>query len=145
MAPAPLPADPTLLTSPLNSNNKQLHSVCSSRRFATPVALSSIHRQQSQQNQFAANTVPEPAVSLAEDHPSLNVSRLDNAPLQDIQSSKDTTQSSFNITTVDAFEEFTRNNTSTTTKPNQLEPTVVYEERKSYNRLSLNNKVKILN
>ena len=116
--------------------------MCSNRRFATPVALSSIQRQQSQQNQFAANTVQEPVVSLAEDHPSLNVSRLDNAPLQDIRSSKHTIKSSFSITTVDAFEEFTRNNTSTTTKTIQLEPAVVCEERKPYNRLSLNNTVK---
>jgi hypothetical protein len=143
MAPAPIPADPTFLSSPINNSNKQLASVCVSRRFATPVALSSIQSSLSQQNQFAANT--DSAVSIAEDQQSFNSidSRLKNAPLNDIQSSRHTIKSSFNITTVDAFEEFTRNNTSTTAGQinQQSEALVVCEVRKSYNRLSLNNKV----
>ena len=145
MAPAPIPADPTVLSSPLNSSNKQLASGCVSRRFATPVALSSIQSPLSQQNQFAANTVSDSAVSIAEDQQSFNgnESRLEDAPLHDIQSSRHTIKSSsFNITTVDAFEEFTRINTSTTVRQiQQSEALVVCEVPKSYNRLSLNNKV----
>ena len=148
MAPAPIPADPTLLSSPLNSSNKQLASGCASRRFATPVALSSIQSPLSQQNQFAANTISDSAVSIADDQQSFNSNepRLEDAPLHDKQSSRYTIKSSsFNITTVDAFEEFTRINTSTTAGQNRTsEALVVCEVRKSYNRLSLNNKVLLL-
>ena len=146
MAPAPIPADPTLLSSPLNNNTKQLTSVCVNRRFATPVSLSSVESHLSQQNQFAANTASDSTVSIAEDQQPFNysASRLEHAPFNYLQSSRHTNKSSsFNITTVDAFEEFTRINTPE--PPGQInkqsETLVVCEVQKPYNRLSLNNKV----
>merc|ERR1712038_491650 len=50
MAPAPLPADPTLLTSPITDKVSSTILACSSRRILTPVAISAIEESQSQQN-----------------------------------------------------------------------------------------------
>ena len=56
MAPAPIPGDPTLISSPLNNSNKQPASACisNSRRFTTAFALSSI--QTSLLQETAAST-----------------------------------------------------------------------------------------
>ena len=147
MAPAPIPADPTLLSSPLNSSSKQPTSACVARRFATAVALSSIQATLSQETQPATTT--EPAVSLSGDQQTfgnLDSSR-DNELLHDIQTSRNTSESfSINVTKVNPLEEnISKNIFATITEPSnpEIESSLVHEVQRSYNRLSLNNKVNI--
>lgn len=149
MAPAPIPADPTLLSSPLNNSSKQPASACVGRRFATAVALSSIQATLSQEEtETTTNTISEPAVSFAGDQQIFgnSDSSRDNELLHDIQTSRVTSEPfSINVTKVNTLEENISKNISVTTEPSnqEIEFSLVHEVQRSYNRLSLNNKVKI--
>ena len=63
MAPAPLPADPTLLTSPLTNQNIHNRSSCASRRFPPSIAVSSIEESQSNHRPTESQFVPNDCAS----------------------------------------------------------------------------------
>ena len=150
MAPAPIPADPTLLSSPLDNSSKQPVLACASRRFASPVAVNVIEASFSQQNQSTPNIASEHSINIAEGQPSFSnsESRVDNVLLNGLQSIRNTSESSiFNIKTADLQKDLTKDLTSSSLNKkaeSDVETPLVHEVRKSYNRLSLNNKVIII-
>ena len=149
MAPAPIPADPTLLSSPLNNSSKQPASTCVSRRFASAVSLSSIQETLSQEDtETATRTVSEPTASPAEHQETFDnrENSRNNEPLHDIQTSRNTCESfSINVTKVNKLENnLQKNICATIIEPSnpKIESLLVREVQRSYNRLSLNNKVR---
>ena len=146
MAPAPIPADPTLLSSPLDNSSKQPVLACASRRFASPVAVNVIEASFSQQNQSTPNIASEHSINIAEGQPSFSnsESRVDNVLLNGLQSIRNTSESSiFNIKTADLQKDLTSSSLNKKAE-SDVETPLVHEVRKSYNRLSLNNKVIII-
>ena len=147
MAPAPIPADPTLLTSPLTNSNARNTSSCASRRFSSPVALSSIEESQQIQRPTNIYSVPK-VVSVTKETPLNKSSYRQTSDFSCVQKQTDTNKlnlkAELSITTLDAIEE-NRSNDIPISFPKKAdedtETSLVHEVRRSYNRLSLNNKV----
>ena len=143
MAPAPIPADPTLLSSPLSNSRKHPASACvaSSRRLATAVALSSIQETLSQETESAA---AESAASLVEDTQILiNSDSLSGNELHASQPNRNTSELlPVGVTNIQFGEKTKSVSNVIVESDNNERESLVHEVQRSYNRLSLNNKVK---
>ena len=145
MAPAPIPADPTVLSSPLNTSNKEPSSTCVSRRFATAVPLSSIQAAFAHQTQYVTPSQPESHSPTSVQQLITNrESQLDNVILHSAQGRTNKSESSINTKILCPLKRNTLNNVA----PSLIEEidldkenSLFSEVRRSYNRLSLSNRV----
>ena len=146
MAPAPIPADPTLLSSPLNNSRKHPASACvvSSRRLATAVALSSIQASLSQETDTTTSAAAESTASLVDDTQTLiNSDSLSGNELHASHQSRNTSELLPAGVTNIQFGEKTKSLSNVIIESdNERESSLFHEVQRSYNRLSLNNKVK---
>ena len=145
MAPAPIPADPTVLSSPLNNSNKEPTSTCASRRFATAVPLSSIQAAFTHQTQYVTPSQPESHSPTSVQQLITNrESQLDNVILHSAQGRTNKSESTINTKILCPLKRNTLNNVA----PSLIEEidldkenSLFSEVRRSYNRLSLSNRV----